>query len=322
MALTKTQQELIGTFGAIEIEKKPFWSTFTEAKTPYLALSDTIKVDEIMAGMMKAGIIPRGATIPAIKVNGHNRVTITPYIIAGSVGISALDTLNAEAGEVVILNGREMKAKDYDRIQKVTEIKGSIENTKEDIAARVFITGKTKDLNDNDVDLGFVAEESKTKGTSSWTIILTQLVADYYSKTKRYPDKIMVGAKVADDIIKEINAAKTPQFTSKVNIADGGIRIELGGFALPIVTYPANDIGENTDTKVTLYKNVCLIPVYAGLEYVGTDGKPSMIRSEVVLDKTEANKETGQAKMFGKSAPFPLVILPELFRRYNFTDLS
>lgn len=322
MALTKTQQELIGTFGAIEIEKKPFWSFFTEAKKPYLALSETIKVDEIMSGMMKAGVIPRGSTIPSIKVNGHSRVTITPYIIGASIGISALDTLNAEAGELVVLNGQTIKSKDYDRIQKVTEIKGSIENTKEDISARVFITGKTKDLNDNDVDLGFVEEESKVKGSSNWTTVLTQLVADYYSKTKRYPDKIVVGAKVADDIIKEINTSKTPQFTSKVDIIDGGVRIELGGFALPIVTYPANDIGENTDTKVTLYKNICLVPVYAGLEYVGADGEPSMIRSEIVLDKTEANKETGQAKMFGKSAPFPLVVLPELFRRYKFTDLT
>lgn len=322
MALTKKQQEFIGVYGAVEAPKTPFYNYFTDAKQPHLALSNSIRVDEVVTGMSKAGIIPRGAEVPAIKVNGHSTVTVEPNIIGGSVGISALDSINAEAGELVVVNGQAMKSKDFDRLQKIKEIKASIENTKEDMAARVFITGKVKDLNGNDVDLGLKNIESKTKGTAQWTSVLTNLVMEYYQKNKKYPDKVVVGAKVADSIIAEINSSQTPQFTSKVNLVDGGIRIELAGFVLPIETFPANDIGEDTSTKVTLYQKLCLVPVFAGLEYIGTTGSCEMVRADIIVDQEEPNKQTGQAKLFGKSAPFPLIILPNLFRRYNFTDLA
>lgn len=322
MALTKTQEELIGAYGAIESPKTPYWNIFTGARRPYLALSNVIRVDEVISGLSKAGIIPRGVAIPPIKINGHNTVVVQPNIIAGSIGVSALDGINVEAGEKVILNGKEISSKDYDRVRKLEELKFSVSNTTEDTASRVFITGKAKGVNGEDIDIGLVEEETKTKGTNQWLTVLNGLVSEYYSKNKKYPDKVIVGAKVADSIIKEINTSKTPSFGNKIELTDSGIVIALTGFAIPVETYPVNDIEENTDTKVTLYKNDCFVPVYAGLEYIGTTGNPELIRADVLVDKTEANREIGQAKLFAKSAPFPLIILPDLFRRYNFTDLS
>lgn len=322
MALTKTQQELIGAIGALEPVATPYWNLFAKAKTPYLALSDTIRVDEVIANYTKAGIVPRGTALPPIKVGGYNQLTIKPDIVGGAVGISAMDTLNQEAGEVVVLNGKQIKAKDYDRVRKLQELKNAVDNTKEDLAAGALLKGSIKDANGEEVELGLESEESKTKGKLNWVIVLTNLVKDYKEKTKHYPDAIFIGSKIANSLLNEIHSSEKHVLTSTVKLENDSLNIIVGGFALPVQTFPFNDIGVDTDTKVTLYKNLCLLPCYAGLEYVGTTGNSEMIRAEIIVDKTEPNRETGQGKIFAKSAPLPLIALPGLIRRYTFSDVQ
>ncbi len=322
MALMKQQQELIGVYGGIPEVRTPYWNLFEKGNAPYLSKTEIIRIDEILTKMQKANIVPRGVKAPPIKVNGHNTLMIEPDIIAASLGIKASDDTEAGAGETIVIKGQQISSKKYNDIEKVETIKVSIENTKEEMAASAFLTGKCKDANGDDVDLGLEEVKDVKKGKDNWTSVLRELIEKYKKTTGKYPDKIFVGSKIASEISKEIEASPNAFLTQKVKLENGVIKYEIGNFPMAIETFPETDIDVEIGTRVHMYKENYLAAAFAGLEYVGTSGKPEMIKADVIVDKTEPDRETAQGKIFGKSAPFPIIVLPKYFARYNFTDIK
>ncbi|MGL6101111.1 MAG: major capsid protein [Fusobacteriaceae bacterium] len=317
MALTQRQQELIGAIAALKRPKTPYWNMFTKAKAPYMALSNVIRFDEVMNSMIEAGIVPRGTALPSIKVDGHSTVTVKPDIVGGSVGISALDTLNANAGETIIVDGVSIKASKYDEDQKLQTLKYGIENAKEKMAAQALLTGKVQ-MSDGEVDLGLNPVSDVTKTEKTYIAFFTKIVNEYFQATGYYPSRLLVGAKVIDGIIYDISAnTKGPELYSIAQTEDGGMKITIAGLAVVIEGFPINSVGFDTSDKVFIVNDASMLPVYAGLEFIGTTGSPEMVRADIVTDVTDVNKETGNAKMFAKSAPFPAIALPSLFKRYR-----
>lgn len=319
MALKPKQQELIGAYSALTGPKTPFWNLFAKAKTPYMALSDTIKVDEVMSGFTEAGIIPRGTKMPSIKVNGHSQLTITPDIVGGSAGISALDTINANAGETVIVNGQAMTASKYDENLKLTTLKSGIENTKEKMAAEAILSGVVSGPENTIVKLGLPAIKDIQKTEKTWQLFFTKLINSYVKENGVMPTHLFVGLDIIDEIVSESEINPNPNFKATTTINEyGSMDIILTGLPLPLVTFPINNTKVDTSKMIELINDLSLVPVFAGLEYIGTTGGPEMIRSEVFSNISEVDQETGSAKIFAKSAPFPVVILPKLIKRYNY----
>lgn len=323
MALKQKQQELMGAYSVLPSVKTPWWNLFSKTKMPYLALSNVIKIDEVMSGIVEAGIVPRGTKMPSIKIDGHVQTTVTPDIIGGSAGINALDTLNANAGETVVVNGQSMKASKYDENLKLTTIKNGIENTKEKNAALAIINGEVNGAMGTRVNLALDAVEIITKTDATWVMFFTKLINDYINGTGKMPTQIFVGTAIVDAIISELEGNPNPNFkvTTQVN-EYGSMDMILTGLPMPLVTFPPHNTGIDTQEFVFLINDLSLVPVYAGLEYVGTTGGPEMIRSEIISDTTAADPETGSAKLFAKSAPFPVIILPKLIKRYRVSSTT
>ena len=100
--LTERQKEYIGVYAAIPSPNMFYWDLFREAREAYLGLGDTINLNEVMAEMKEAGIVPRDTELPPMTINGNVAVSITPDIVGNSVGISALDSINANRTDFVI----------------------------------------------------------------------------------------------------------------------------------------------------------------------------------------------------------------------------
>ena len=282
MALTQAQQELIGAISAIEARPTPFWNLFRKNRVPYMALSTTIRVDEIMDHLVKAKLVPRGTVLQPIEVGGFNTVTIKPDLLNASIGFGAEDTILQQPGELAIVNGQKMKASTYDRVLKLTTIKNAIEGSKEDMAASVFLTGKATDASGAEVVLGLAEPNTVNKEkTESWLSFFRKQVSEYKEKHKTLPDRIFVGTNIADSLAAYIESSNNPLLGVQVKLEDGQIKYELKNFPIAIETYPDTDIEADTSNSMTLFKELCLFPVYAGLSYVGTSGKPEMIRSEM-----------------------------------------
>lgn len=317
MALTQRQQELIGAIAALRRPKTPFWNMFTKARAPYMALSNVIRFDEVMNTMIEAGVVPRGTAMPSIKVDGHSTVTVKPDIVGGSIGISALDTLNANAGETIVVDGVAIKASKYDEDQKLQTLKYGIENSKEKMAAQALLTGKVMTAS-NEVDLGLEEVKPVTKSEGTYTTFFTRIVNEYFQETGHYPSRILIGSKIIDGIIGEVTKnTKGPELYSVTQTEDGGMKIVVSGLGVAIEGFPVNSLGEDTSDKLFVMNDACMLPIYAGLEFVGTTGAPEMIRADIITDVAEVNKETGTSKMFAKSAPFPAIALPQLLKRYQ-----
>lgn len=317
MALTQRQQELIGAISELKRPKTPFWNMFTKARAPYMALSNIIRFDEVMNTLIEAGVVPRGTAMPSIKVDGHSTVTVKPDIVGGAIGISALDTLNANAGETIIVDGVTIKASKYDEDQKLQTLKFGIENSKEKMAAQAILTGKVKTAS-NEVDLGLGAIEEIAKTEKTYTAFFTRIVNAYFQETGNYPTRILIGSKIIDGIISEITGtARGIENYSISQTEDGGMKVVISGVGVVIEGFPVNSIKVDTSDKIFIMNDACMLPIYAGLEFVGTTGSPEMIRTDVITDIVVANQETGTAKMFAKSAPFPAIALPKLFKRYT-----
>src|SRR3712207_4701830 len=119
--LTERQKEYIGVYAAIPSPNMFYWDLFREAREAYLGLGETISLDEVMAEMKEAGIVPRDTELPPMTVNGNVAVAITPDIVGNSVGISALDSINANRTDTVVVNGQQMTASQYDVENKRSE---------------------------------------------------------------------------------------------------------------------------------------------------------------------------------------------------------
>lgn len=317
MALTKKQQELIGAISVINTVKTPYWDMFAKARAPYMALSNVIRVDEVMNTLIEAGIVARGTSLPSLTIDGHSTVTVKPDVVGGSIGISALDTLNANAGEVVVVNGEQIKVSKYDETKKLETLKSSIDNTKEKMATQALLTGEVATAGGKKVNLALNAETEITKTEKTYLSFFTRIVNNYFQETGHYPSRILIGSDIIDGIITDIQTSpKGIEMYSISATANGGMKISITGVGVTIEGFPINSIGVDTSSKIHVMNDATFVPIYAGLEFIGTTGSPEMIRAEVISDITAANEETGTSKIFAKSAPFPVIILPNLLKRY------
>ena len=329
MALNKTQQELIGNYLAQKPRVyDPIWQLFGQGNSPYLALSDKILVEEMIADLVKAGIIPRDSAIPSIAVDGHNQTAITPELIAGKEPLSALDTI-AKTAAVAIINGQTVDNTKYVLDRKVARLKSGIGNTLGAMANELFFNGtfttpKTSKL----IDFGLDAATSVADtAIGNYTTYITKLVADFFANTGFVP-RVMVGTGIQNKLVAEINAStgKKNQMDYKmVKVGDNGFKMVIESMNLEIEIFPLikkyDDTVIDTSARIQLWAPETLLQAYAGLEFLGDDGQPKLLRSEVFVDKDHGNKETGRSSVFAKSAGIPFIINKDLIARYDVTGL-
>ena len=104
--LNAKQEELYSIYNGIEARTyTPYTGKFTEANAPILSGSTRVHVEDAIAELIEAEVFDRDSAIPAIESQGHSRLSITPPMLGGKKGISALDGLNKQVGQVVMVAG-------------------------------------------------------------------------------------------------------------------------------------------------------------------------------------------------------------------------
>ncbi|XGU46226.1 major capsid protein [Fusobacterium necrophorum subsp. funduliforme] len=321
--LTERQKEYIGVYAAIPSPNMFYWDLFREAREAYLGLGDTINLNEVMAEMKEAGIVPRDTELPPMTINGNVAVSITPDIVGNSVGISALDSINANRTDTVVVNGEQMTASQYDVENKTMTLKNSICNTTNRMAAQALLTGKVKCAGNQEVDMKLPKDVQVDNKPKSWVTFFVEKINDYQIETGYMPSYILVGSKIAAELITEIQNTKASLLAAKVEKKGQSAIININGVLSEIRTLPPaigyTNLIKETEDKVFLINNMSLVPLYAGLEFVGDTNNPEMMRGDVFVDKGDVNKQTGRATLFAKSAPFPAIALPKLIKVYKVT---
>ena len=201
MALTQTQVKLTALFAVVEKKVQTHYlDRFTNSNPEFLSENETINVKDLNDFLVEAGIIERGSEIPYIKVNGIDTTSITPDIIAASYPLKPV----MPTSTVTMINGKEVSAQDFEEDRMLAKLKNAILKTKEKTAANIFLQGKYLQKESGTlIDFKYdAAEEIDAKTVENWVMFFFKLIDDYEEKNGIYPDRIELGRKLFEKIIK------------------------------------------------------------------------------------------------------------------------
>ena len=201
MSLTQTQVKLTALFAVVEQKVQTHYlDRFTNSNPEFLSENETINVKDLNDFLVEAGIIERGSEIPYIKVNGIDTTSITPDIIAASYPLKPV----MPTSTVTMINGKEVSAQDFEEDRMLAKLKNAILKTKEKTAANIFLLGKyTQKESGTVIDFKYdAAEEIDAKTVENWVMFFFKLIDDYEEKNGIYPDRIELGRKLFEKIIK------------------------------------------------------------------------------------------------------------------------
>ncbi len=326
MALTQTQVKLTALFAVVEKKVQTHYlDRFANKNPDFLSENETINVKDLNDFLVEAGIVERGSEIPYIKVNGVDTTTVTPDIIAASYPLKPI----MPTSTVTMINGKEVSAQDFEEDRLLAKLKNAILKTKEKAAANIFLLGKYLQKESGTViDYKYeAAQEIDAKTVENWVMFFFKLIDDYEEKNGIYPDRIELGRKLFEKIIKNnefLEIAKAYSNSIGLTSDKQQVYLDLLGQRISKLkgakTFEDKDI--NVDDYIYLSSDTALVSGYAALEVVDDSGNTFVARTTEILDKTPANKETARGKMFAKTGFTPIMAIKDFIVRYKVKNID
>ena len=319
-----TREELYKIYQEVPARTyNPYVKKFTEGNAAIFSEGVRIHMEDMIAEMEEAEIFDRDSAIPAIKGQSHSRLSITPPLVGGKAGLSALDGIEKRVGEVVLTDGSVVDNSVYELNTKLTRLKSRVVNTLGALCAEVFLTGKVE--HDGLVDYGDTGATLNVKG-KKLHLELVKLVRGFY-KEYGYVPKISIGDGIVARLIEEyshVGVNKAGKHDYQMIKTDQGFNFMISGMTVEMeVLAPANKYWSkapiDTDNLIILHVPQTLVMAYAVLETVDASGKPMLVRGETVVNYGLTNPETGRSSVHVKSAPLPVVVDNRLIQRYKVT---
>ncbi|RRD38813.1 hypothetical protein EII29_09820 [Leptotrichia sp. OH3620_COT-345] len=326
MALTQTQIKLTALFAVVEKKVTTHYlDRFSGTNPDFLSENETINIKDLNDFLVEAGIIERGSEIPYIKVNGIDSAVITPDIIAASYPLKPI----MPTSTVTLIGGKEISAQDFEDDRLLAKLKNAILKTKEKAAANIFLLGKYLQKESGTV-IDYKYEEPKeidAKTVENWVMFFFKLIDDYEEKNGIYPDRLELGRKLFEKIIKNnefLEIAKAYSNSIGLSSDKQQVYLDLLGQRISKLknakTFEDKDI--NVDEYIYLSSDAALVSAYAALEAVDDSGNPFVARTTEILDKKAADKETARGKMFAKTGFTPVVAIKEFIVRYKVKNID
>lgn len=315
--LTQSQIKLTGLYNGVEaVSYQPYTQYFSEANTPVETHRKEIKIDELFNQLVKAKLFPRNATPPTFVQDGKDSIYVTPNYCGGSEPVDPMEFFGQNA--VVTLEATDENSQEIQVLKrKMSIIKAGIENTKNDMASEAFLLGKVGNLS-----LGLSVPEDfvvDTTANEKVSVKITTLIKDYWRKYKVIP-KVTVGDKVSNLLVDEVNAGGGKRNKGDYQLDQEGdkltLKIDNIGYNIEVLPLASDLNGDDIDSDemIILRAPRNLLWVYAGIGFKsGTSGRVFM--GQVLVTETEVDNN-GCYDIYGRSAPFPIIINPEMHRRY------
>ncbi len=331
MPINKRQAELIGVFAGVPVNTVNKYYLEKFKGTPFMTISDSFKLDEVIGELTTLSIVPRGTKAPAIKVNGHERITITPDIIKGTATLTPLETLELQAGQVsTVINGQVVDNKALIESKKMAILKSGYENTRATMAAELYLTGKvTLPESGDDIDFGYKTPTALNFKVSEdqWEIFLVDRITDYVKENKMYPETIEVDVEILKSMMKNVNLRETQKAYSIAEIAPNAARsLEQTYPNFNILNMkvsalvPATDIkGNPINTDGLMYLSTAseFTNAYVGLE-VSNGQSVQMLKAEYFVNEIIEVDPAGKKYVF-QSGYCPIIPVPKRVMRWKVT---
>jgi phage major capsid protein E len=331
MPINKRQAELLGVFAGVPVNtfNKYYLEKFNG--TPFMTISDSFKLDDVIGELTTLSIVPRGTKAPAIKVNGFKRITIKPDIIKGTAAMTPLETLELQAGQTeTIINGQVVDNRTLIESKKMAILKTGYENTKATMAAELYLNGKiTLPVSGDEIDFGYAAPTAVEFKTSDdqWEVFLVDRITDYVRKNKMYPETIEVDVDILKAMMKNANLREVQKAYSIAELAPNAAKsleqtypnFNILNMRVTALVPAVDTKGNAIDTAGLMYLSSAaeFTNTYVGLE-VANGQTTQMLKAEYFINEVVEVDPAGKKFIF-QSGYCPIIPIPDRVMRWKVT---
>lgn len=301
---------------------KVYSSKFTASGNEYLSPTEKIRIEDMNDFFVTAGIVGRTDILPVIGKDGYEVIEFEPDIIGGQYFYSPTDLITVQAGiPTLTKTGSEISSIEQLEAKATRLIAASIENRFEKQCAQVYLKGTYTDKDGKVLNVGTTDEESKTWATKSkYSDELLKLCLDYQTKYGEFP-KVEVGLTVFNALKNEAN--DTRQNINNVRFVFGTTPyLEVSGQKIDLLVDAKGVDNVLIETKdlVILSTTSNLAVGYGCLQYGDVKSNASkLVKAKTIAGDLRVEEMTGSAGLWGKSAPMPLILSVDKFKRYKIT---
>lgn len=299
---------------------KTYSSKFIASGNEYLSPTEKIRIEDMNDFFVTAGIVGRTDILPVIGKDGYEVIEFEPDIIGGQYFYSPTDLITVQAGVPTLTKtGSEISSIEQLEAKAARIIAASIENRFERQCAQVYLKGTYTDKDGKVLNVGTTGEESKTWATKSkYSDELLKLCLDYQTKYGEFP-KVEVGLTVFNALKNEAN--DTRQNINNVRFVFGATPyLEVSGQKIDLLVDAKGVDNVLIDTKdlVILSTTSNLAVGYGCLQYGDVKSNASkLVKAKTVAGDLRVESMTGSSGLWGKSAPMPLILSTNKFKRYK-----
>lgn len=299
---------------------KTYSSKFIASGNEYLSPTEKIRIEDMNDFFVTAGIVGRTDILPVIGKDGYEVIEFEPDIIGGQYFYSPTDLITVQAGVPTLTKtGSEISSIEQLEAKAARIIAASIENRFERQCAQVYLKGTYTDKDGKVLNVGTTGEESKTWATKSkYSDELLKLCLDYQTKYGEFP-KVEVGLTVFNALKNEAN--DTRQNINNVRFVFGATPyLEVSGQKIDLLVDAKGVDNVLIDTKdlVILSTTSNLAVGYGCLQYGDVKSNASkLVKAKTVAGDLRVESMTGSSGLWGKSAPMPLILNTNKFKRYK-----
>ena len=299
---------------------KTYSSKFIASGNEYLSPTEKIRIEDMNDFFVTAGIVGRTDILPVIGKDGYEVIEFEPDIIGGQYFYSPTDLITVQAGVPTLTKtGSEISSIEQLEAKAARIIAASIENRFERQCAQVYLKGTYTDKDGKVLNVGTTEEESKTWATKSkYSDELLKLCLDYQTKYGEFP-KVEVGLTVFNALKNEAN--DTRQNINNVRFVFGATPyLEVSGQKIDLLVDAKGVDNVLIDTKdlVILSTTSNLAVGYGCLQYGDVKSNASkLVKAKTVAGDLRVESMTGSSGLWGKSAPMPLLLNVNKFKRYK-----
>lgn len=323
------QAELMGIFAALPTNVTTHYLSKFQKSTPFMTISDSFNITELMKELITLSIVPRGTKAPDIKINGHKDINIRPDIIKGTATLTPLENLEIQAGQTqMIYNGQIVENGKFLDEKKLSMLKSGYVNTKASMCAELFLTGKlTLPVSKDVLDFGAKSAGTKTftRGTDSWAIFFLNLIDEYVEKNKMYPTKIEVDKSILSELVEDEKLAKQNVAYNIVDVIPQKTleqrypHFNILNMKIETLVPATNVSGKKIDTENMIYlsNEAELTETYVGLE-VAVNNSVMMLKADVHIDEI-VEKDPPVKKYVFQSGYCPVLPIADRIMKYKVT---
>lgn len=334
-SLTKDQRRFYGLINEVKsFESTTYLDMFR--MNPALPPTQLTEIEfDVKVGRTKVASLKKRSE-PGITILSDEwiRVKVKPGMISASIPVKADDYIKMAAGEVeVLMNGQLVKTPNSVLMNAMERLRSAVDQRKNIMCFQAVNDGSVVS-SDGTVtwDYKLPKVENVTWSPTVGIIkILSDGIREFRKRTGKLPNRIEVGANIADNMLKDddflaqMQALNTGNRTNIANMSADEKALVIGQVLGKMVeemdmVFDEKGVSIVGDNRLNLLDTTAFRLGYAGIEIKDPVTKlPNMLAADMFVSVDEGTESNPTANIFAKSAAFPVITDVNSVLRYEIT---